>query len=95
MKANDKKIEEKLETLKILSITEEYEGNLKAINQVLYNILLDMIHVVRDASTLNLALSDLELENIIKCIKMFVYIYEFQYNKLSEYTITCKIKYVL
>jgi hypothetical protein len=26
MKVNDKKIEEKMETLKILSISEEYEG---------------------------------------------------------------------
>jgi hypothetical protein len=49
-----------------------------------------MIHVVRDISTMCVSHSDLELENIIKCIKMFVNKFEFQYNKLSEYTITCK-----
>jgi hypothetical protein len=49
-----------------------------------------MIHVARDVSTMGIQLSDLELENIIKCIKMFVNKFESQYNKLTEYNIACK-----
>mmetsp|Transcript_655 Transcript_655/g.652 ORF Transcript_655/g.652 Transcript_655/m.652 type:complete len:252 (+) Transcript_655:164-919(+) len=49
-----------------------------------------MIHVAKDVSSANIGLSDLELENIVKCIKMFVSKFETQYAKLNKYKISYK-----